>query len=379
MVDQLSSIWTADPHTLAKHRILEAYLKAWMPIISQELQRHSTSGKRLLFVDGFAGPGSYVGGENGSPILAIESALHHSRQFPVPVSFLFIEWNKERYAHLHATIENYKKEIVMSSRIKSVQVKQGDCETILNRLLDNFEERNQEIEPAFLFLDQFGYSDVSMQLIQRIMSYAHCEVFSYLNWSRLNQFMTDKSKWDSITSAFGDSKWKQVLQLPAHRKATFIVGTYVEALKFRACVRYPWHFAMCDKSGKLIYWLFFCTNSLRGLEEMKRAMWKVDPTGGFRFSDKDDPSQLTLFQNCSDEILAQELASNLGGKILTLIQLKEYVLTRTPAYKFKKALRLLEVQGRLEVTNAPAKRRKGTFPDEHMRDIHIEFLPSKFA
>ena len=36
-----------------------------------------------------------------------------------------------------------------------------------------------------------------------------------------------------------------------------------------------WDFAMHDRSDALLYWLFFSTGSLRGLEEMKRAMEKV--------------------------------------------------------------------------------------------------------
>lgn len=29
------TIWEAEPHTLAKHTILKAYLQAWFPILTQ--------------------------------------------------------------------------------------------------------------------------------------------------------------------------------------------------------------------------------------------------------------------------------------------------------------------------------------------------------
>ena len=107
---------------------------------------------------------------------------------------------------------------------------------------------------------------------------------------------------------------------------------------------------------------------------MKRAMHKVDPTGGFRFSDKDDPSQLGLFENYNDQILADDLTTTLKGKLLTVFEVKEYVLTETPAYKYKSALKLLEMNEVLKVPTPPPGRRKGTFPDKYMHQMQVEFL-----
>ena len=133
---------------------------------------------------------------------------------------------------------------------------------------------------------------------------------------------------------------------------------------------------MCDDNDKLIYWLFFCTNSLRGLEEMKKAMWRVDSTGGFRFSDKNNPAQLCFFKDYDDEELAEEIVSNLQKTTPTIFQIKEFVLTETPAYKYKGALKLLEKRGLLKIIKAPDKRRAGTFPDQHLKDIHVKFIPT---
>jgi len=48
------TIWAAEEHTFAKHRLLRRYLDAWLPIMA----RHN---RRLVLVDGFAGPGRYSG------------------------------------------------------------------------------------------------------------------------------------------------------------------------------------------------------------------------------------------------------------------------------------------------------------------------------
>jgi len=364
--DNLPPIWEAKSHTLAKHQILKAYLNAWMPIMSRQSQHLGIANTRLLFVDGFAGPGSYTGGQEGSPILALKLVLSHSHQFNIPVRFLFIEENKKRYGLLLEEIKKYETQLEESPRVESHLEICGDCEIVLNNWLDDLAASGENLGPAIFFLDQCGFSDVSMKLVERIMSQPLCEVFSYLNWDHMNRFIQDNTKWPSITKAFGGEEWKGVFNIEQSRKAGFMLEKYKCAIKERANSKYLWNFAMCDENGKLLYWLFFCTNNLRGLEEMKRAMWQVDKTGGFRFSDSDNPCQLSLFQNCTEEILAGELKARLSGQILTVEKIKEFVLTETPAYSFKKAIKILEDSRRLEIISAPHRRRKGTFPDDNI-------------
>jgi hypothetical protein len=103
-------------------------------------------------------------------------------------------------------------------------------------------------------------------------------------------------------------------------------------------------------------------------------MFSADPGGGFRFSDRDNPSQLNLFGSYQDEILTQDLAMTLHGKTLTLAQVKQFVLTKTPAYKYKTSLKILEERDLLEVVNVPPNRKKGTFPDKYMNQMQLRFL-----
>lgn len=374
MADDLPTIWEDKAHTLAKHQILETYLKAWMPIMSRQSKRLGISDTRLLFVDGFAGPGTYEKGENGSPILALKLVLGHKPELHIPVHFLFIEKNCERYYKLNSLLDGYRAHVQQSARIQKLDVKNGDCETTLNPFIDELDGARVKVGPGLFFLDQFGYSDISMSLIQRIMSHELCEVFSYFNWDHLNRFLSDESKWRVITRAFGGEDWKGALDLEQRDRASYVLRTYRRCLEERGSARYVWYFAMCDSSEKLLYWLFFCTNSLRGLEEMKKAMWKVDPTGGFRFSDNSNPRQLNLFTNYSKESLADELSRHFGNRTVEVADVKEFVLSRTAAYLYKGALRLLDFRNDLQVINPPPNRRRGTFPDESMKITFIQKL-----
>jgi hypothetical protein len=106
---------------------------------------------------------------------------------------------------------------------------------------------------------------------------------------------------------------------------------------------------MHDEKGQLIYWLFFATNNLRGLEEMKKAMWSVDKTGTFRFSDATDSSQISLFisDKFDNQWLSEELHRKFNGKTLTCAEIKEFVLVDTPCVNYKDALGALWKAGRL--------------------------------
>src|SRR5687768_1930123 len=66
-------LWDLDPHTIAKHRILRRYVDAWLPIMA-------SYPRRLVLIDGFAGPGRYRGGEDGSPVILLKAYLEHQQR-----------------------------------------------------------------------------------------------------------------------------------------------------------------------------------------------------------------------------------------------------------------------------------------------------------
>ena len=68
-----TTLWKRSPHTEGKHLVLEHYLNAWFAILGRD-----TLARRILFVDGFAGPGRYEGGEEGSPVVAMRVLAEHS-------------------------------------------------------------------------------------------------------------------------------------------------------------------------------------------------------------------------------------------------------------------------------------------------------------
>ncbi|MCA9280178.1 MAG: three-Cys-motif partner protein TcmP [Phycisphaerales bacterium] len=368
-MSSLGTIWDAEPHTLAKHQILVEYLKAWVPILSRQSAKFPGSTV-IRFVDGFAGPGVYKDGQPGSPILAIESVIKHSQDIPIPVEFFFIEIDTQRFASLSNEIEARHDRILSAQSVKKVNKRCGDCKELLPDIVAS--NGKEGFGPAIFFLDQFGYGEVTIEMVQSLLAMPMCEVFSYLNWDHLNRFITDNNKASALTAAVGSDSWRQCIDLPKEKREKYFLDLYKDALRTKAGAKYVLHFAMHNKEEKLLNWLFFCTNNIHGVKEMKRAMHKVDASGSFRFSDRFGGDQLILLSKLDDKWLASVLMNELNERTMTIREIEEFVLVHTPCYKYRKTLATLEKANRIHVLSPPQNRRSGTYKDETMR---IAFFP----
>ena len=379
MADKLPTVWHADPHTFAKHAILECYLKAWFPILTRQTTKVSQGSKEVLFIDGFAGPGEYLDGRLGSPIIALNSVLDHDLKFPIPVHFLFIEHRPDRFEHLNNVLERFATKKETSKNVVKISSLLGDCDTVINQILDECEKKGTRFGPALAFLDQFGYAGVSMELIKRIIKYPQCEVFSYLDYKDMNRLISDPNKNACFNKTFGGDEWKNAINLPENERRKFLLNLYKRSLHEKANIQYSYAFSMFDETNRPLYWLVFSTQHLRGLELMKTAMWKVDKTGQFKFSDQDSQNQLNcLNMDYDQDWLAEELCAHLAGQELAVSNIKQYVLVETPCYLYKSALKKLETrkENKMNIVSAPSSRRPGTYPDNDIDKIVVRF-PSR--
>src|SRR5688572_16527243 len=83
--------------TQVKHEILAAYLAPYFQIVGK-------TNKNLIYVDGFAGPGTYTKADtgevfDGSPLLALK-LIASNDTFSQKVTTLFIEVDDQLYSRL---------------------------------------------------------------------------------------------------------------------------------------------------------------------------------------------------------------------------------------------------------------------------------------
>lgn len=287
---------------------------------------------------------------------------------------LFVEHREDRFAHLQSVLQTELPAAIQSGNVSSATPLLGDCDEVLSAILDQHEKERIGFGPALAFLDQFGYGAVSMKLIARILQFPVCEVFTYLDYKDMNRWITDPNKASTFTRAYGGDEWRECTNLPEAQRRLRFLELYKEALRTRGGAKYVVSFLMFDTDDQPLYWLFFCTNNIRGLEEMKRAMWAVDGSGGFKFSDHDDPRQLPLLKDAFDQDwLADELRQRLAGRRITVSGVKDFVLVETPCYLFRGALKKLELARDVRVAAAPEGRKAGEYPDYLLDEIVLQF------
>lgn len=101
----------------AKHAILDQYLKAFFAIQCQ----CKTWNDPILYIDGFAGPGTYVSADEnaneeiGSPIVAYKAASEHSlidnfRRLGNKILLIFVEKDKEKSKRLQRKLQELERE-----------------------------------------------------------------------------------------------------------------------------------------------------------------------------------------------------------------------------------------------------------------------------
>ncbi|QHZ55777.1 three-Cys-motif partner protein TcmP [Brevibacillus sp. FSL L8-0520] len=332
--------WEMPAHTRAKHVILRNYLNAWFPIMA-------FTNPRIVYIDGFAGPGRYTGGEDGSPIMALNIAndiynTHKAKLQNKEFVFLFTEASKSNYESLIEEIDD----LTLPNNFK-VMVEHGEFADVLSDGLDKLGKNS--LAPTFAFIDPFGTKGVPFDLVKRIMSYKSCEVF----FNHMYSGVVRSVHTTDHTELYGTDEWKEFVDLTGPDKHEAFTGLYANQLNTEAKVKYVRTFDIRNTRNATIFDLIYATNNEIGLDKMKTAMWKADPQGNFTFRDTTNKGQMVLFEDEPDlSPLRRELLENFAGKTVSIETIEQFVITETAyltSHIRRKTLTPLEKEGIISV------------------------------
>ena len=357
MSKPLGTVWNLEPHTAKKHEILRRYFDAWLPIMASR-------NDRVVYIDGFAGPGKYSLGEDGSPIVVLKAARDHTYPMKAELVCIFVENDLERCKHLKNVLDEMAP--TLPSRIKYAAV-HGRFDEHLTKTLNVIEAQKKNLAPAFVFIDPFGFSQTPFKTVAKVLGNSRCEVLVNFMYEEVNRFISLEEHAEDFDKLFGTTEWRSVrnLSAPSHRRKA-IHDIYLRQLK--TCAVHVHSFEMLNKGNSTDYFLFFATNNLKGLEKMKEAMWKVDDTGSFQFSDHTDArGQKSLFSAHPNLApLRDAILKKFKGQKVEIGSLRDWVIAETeflPKHLKIPILAPMEDAGELSVVSPAPKRRKGTFSD----------------
>jgi len=357
-----TTLWDIEPHTVAKHEILRRYLGAWFAI-------QDKYNPRIVYLDGFCGPGRYRGGEPGSPLIALDVAINHRKGLSGELVFWFVDVHQDRIDHLKKELGNLQtpKHFIISADC-------GRFDKILTSALDALAMENAAPAPTFAFIDPFGFSGIPFRLIERLLSYPKCEVFITFMADSVNRWLILDNPVDRnhLKELLGTEEIECILS-NSTRRIEQIRDFYQAQLKSAA--RFVRYFEMRNEINRPIYYLFFASNNRLGHVKMKEAMWRVDSSGIFCFSDATDPKQHVIFNEPDLGSLRDDIRRHFGNqkgvdcREICLFTEDDTAFIRT---HMNAVLAGMESDKTLLVNPLKAdgsKRRKGSFPDGVLVDF----------
>jgi three-Cys-motif partner protein len=356
-----STIWDLDDHTKAKHEILRYYLGGWFPILAR------TSG-RIIYLDGFAGPGVYSKGEEGSPIIALRTASEHmlGPQKWAEMKFLFIEKDPKRADILKQVLVD--KFPTLPNKIDYTVIS-DEFEPTIRELLDYLEKEKKKLAPCFAFIDPFGFTGFSMDLLSKLLSHDKCEVLITFMAGFVRRFL-DELREPALDILYGTKEWRKIREIPDN-KAKYLLELYEKQLKELCGVEFTRSFEMIGSNGQIIYYMIFGTKHWRGLKVMKEAMWSVDRRGEYVFSDRLGRTQTFLIDYQDEQFWVPEAAEivyqEYKGKSVSVREIEKYVIIETKFIFRKSILNYIEKNNPekiIQISVPGRRRKKGSFPDD---------------
>ena len=201
-----------------KHGILRRYPSVFATMAG-------VSGNRVVYFDGYAGPGRYEDGSPGSPLLAVETA-RRTAKWNRNVECLFVERDSNYAANLETTLA------AEAPNEMTYRVWRGDVADHVDAAL-----AVAGADPMLAFLDPFGtalsYTNLTSKLLGRPLS-CPTEVMLNLNlenvWStggwltgEVTQPGSEKAL-GRLDAFFGDDWWREEFRRAHQRLVVELAG-----------------------------------------------------------------------------------------------------------------------------------------------------------
>ena len=285
--------WSADgyylpeiePHTKAKHQILEDYLETYILTLCG-----NNRGKRktVTFIDGFCGGGMYRDPDNynslwtGSPIRMIKAVekgldlVKHEKSKPdyeLNVKFIFVDSEQEHLDCLKLQMQNSGLEHYLADTEKC-QFIHAEFENCVERCIDEVKKRGGS---SFFSLDPFGWSDVSMETIRNIISLGKSEIiYTYMvDW--VIRFLSERNgksqnAYKNVIEAEG---YYEILNLyvPGNAKNKYIRDETLRLFRERGNVPCVYSFAILPNRTFPLYYLIHLASRPPAQREIKNTLW----------------------------------------------------------------------------------------------------------
>jgi three-Cys-motif partner protein len=321
---------------------------------------------KVVHLDLWAGRGRYDDGAESTPLMVLRNATADA---VVRKSLMTIFNDKDHADELRAAIGALPGINTLAYKPEVLDMAVGaGTPAILERVRPKIGQA-----PMLTFLDPWGYTGLTRDLIRSLLRDWGCEVMFFFNFNRVNMDITNEIVKPHIDALFGPERLTSlravVTELEGEARERAVTAALYEMVReVGGQFILPFRFVK-DGEIRTSHYLIFVSKHFLGYKIMRDVMWKAssyraeDGVASFECNSK---SPLFIGDGRSLETLADMLVNDFAGTMMTVKQVFEQhsIGKLYVSRNYKNALILLEDRGRIGAD--PARRPSGTMAD-HVR------------
>lgn len=273
-------------HSVAKHRILRAYLAAYYQTLVTSPSREVL---KLTLVDGFAGGGKYIHADSreahdGSPLIFLnatkeaEYLINQDRRKPVrlEVDYFFTEFNRDAYLYLDKVL----REEGHGPRIgNGIYLDNARFQDKAGSIIEFIKRKSPRNGRSIFLLDQYGYKEVPTPLMRRIFEeLPSAEIILTFNVDSFVNFVTDGEQVKEllgnlgIPDIFGGRSINEIKSSERDWRL-FIQSTLYHRIVENSGAKHFTPFFIRNRTGHGDYWLLHLSQHHRARDVMTEVHW----------------------------------------------------------------------------------------------------------
>lgn len=273
-------------HSVAKHRILEAYLAAYFRTL---VSSPNQDVLKLTLVDGFAGGGLYVHQDTrevvqGSPFIFLKATreaeylINKDRHKPVRLLVDYFFTEADPHAHKH--LDKVLREAGYGAQIgNGIYLEHARFQDKADAIIEFIKKKSPRNGRSIFALDQYGYKEVPTHLMRKIFeALPSAEVILTFGVDSFMNFANDGEQVKDLLDGLGlpdifagmsieeikasDRDWRLFLQSTLYRRLVENCGA-----------RHFTPFFIRNRGGHGDYWLIHMSQHHRARDVMTEVHW----------------------------------------------------------------------------------------------------------
>lgn len=276
-------------HSKAKVRLLESYLKEYLPVISNDGYTED-----IHFFDMFCGEGIYPNGGEGSPIvigrMLGDLCRGRAGKWIPKLHFTWNDIDRSKVDQVGNQLNASPVAQYANVSLKPSNLKYSEIFQVAAKCIKGLSPKQK----AFLFIDPYGYKDVKPQHIRELLEGGRSELLLFQPTQHLFRF-SEKGRPPALTDFMlemnNGEEWPSGLSVIDYiRYTTHLFRSYLGDKFFVDT------FIIQKEAPKAVFCLFFFSPHIRGFEKMLNAKWKMDSDNGQGWHYQDTMVGFDLFE-----------------------------------------------------------------------------------